>query len=153
MEKGNLETLCIRQMTLEDVKAFESFIKQLYQESDCLLYDPEEWPRSVNAIKKALMQENGFKKFVIFIAILPSREIVGSSGVTISLLKRFSHVMHVNVGVLARYHGMGIAEQLSLKLADYARANGIERVEASVIHSNYRSINLCKKFGMEVEGI
>src|SRR5438477_557902 len=42
---------------------------------------------------------------------------------------------------------------LCKKLLTHAKRTGIERVEATVINHNHKSLNLCKKLGFKIEGI
>ena len=147
-----LNKICIRQAEPTDAPLLVRFMQQLYNESEYLLYDSEEWHHNIEVVKKHLTRmEEG--QSVIFIAERLSNEIVGFVGGTVSPLKRLAHVMHVNIGVLNHYQGIGLGGKLSARLNLYAHEAGIERIEAMVIQENKYSLNLCKKFGFSVEGI
>ena len=71
----------------------------------------------------------------------------------INNLRRFSHVMKVNIGILKEYYNIGLGNTLAKTLEEHAKQNSIIRVEVSVISKNEISLNLCKKFGLTVDGV
>ena len=65
-----------------------------------------------------------------------------------------SHVGHLYMGVLRDYRAKGIgARLLEESLAHAEKARKFESVQLEVYYSNYRAINLYKKYGFKVDGL
>jgi ribosomal protein S18 acetylase RimI-like enzyme len=67
--------------------------------------------------------------------------------------RRARHAVSVDVGILASHCGLGLGERLFMELEDWARAQGIRRIELFVRESNQRARRLYEKRGFEVEGV
>lgn len=143
----------IRKIVLTDVNKLLEFVFQLDNESDYLLYEPDERKTYLNITKNLFTRIINNKKSAIFIAEDDKLNIVGFICGEVSNLKRISHVMRVNIGVLKKYRRVGVAKKLAEALILYATNLGISRAEVTVIKNNQISLDLCKMFGFEIEGI
>ena len=143
----------IRQIDMRDAESLSDFIKQLDMESYYLLYDPGERKNDVNAIQSYLLRIDQDGKSVVFIAENEHKEIIGFICGEVPHLKRLSHLMKCNIGVLKKYHGAGVGSGLLEKLITYAKETNIVRLEATVIKQNTQSVSLCERFGFNIEGI
>ncbi|OYD07183.1 GNAT family N-acetyltransferase [Paludifilum halophilum] len=75
----------------------------------------------------------------------------------VALLRRGSkgisyHTAKFRTWLIPRYRGMGLGKKLMNYSIDWARANGIEKVNLDVWSNNDRAIQLYKKYGFRVEG-
>jgi RimJ/RimL family protein N-acetyltransferase len=143
----------IRKATINDAETLFTFVSALDEQSDYLLYSQDERNNDVNKTKKYLQKIQSDDKFVVIIAQEAEGKIVGFVCGETSHIKRISHVMKINGGVLREYRQSYIATGLGNALADHIYQAGILRVEARVIKDNIPSLNICKKFGLEIEGI
>jgi RimJ/RimL family protein N-acetyltransferase len=142
-----------RKANLSDADSLSQFIVKLDNESKFLLYDAGERQGNLDIVKLYLLRIENCGKSVVFIAENTDKEMVGFICGEVSPLKRVSHVMKVNIGALKNYHGLGIGRMLGKMLLQHVLNMDIKRVEVTVIKSNSISLNICKKFGFEVEGI
>lgn len=145
--------ITIREATQDDARSLSHFIKNLDKESQFLLYNPGERNDDVGLIKAYLDKSNQRTRSIMFISVNDSHDIVGFICGESSNLQRLSHVMKVNIGVLKKYRKYGLGRQLTATILSHAKQVGITRVEATIINANKPSLNLCKKFGFEIEGI
>lgn len=147
------KTVNIRKATLEDAKSLGIFVTALDNESEYLLFEQGERSVNTETARQYLAKIESNKKSAVFIAENEECEIVGFVCGETSHLKRISHVMKINMGILKNYRKSAISRELLHALLDYAAIVGILRAEATVIKNNIISLNLCKKFGFNVEGI
>lgn len=143
----------VRRMNLSDIDSLLPFVITLGLESEYLLYDPGERVLNEELARNSLLKIHNDSKSVIFVALDIDNNVVGYICGEVSNLNRISHVMSANIGVLKKQHGLGVGRLLSNLLIEHARNVGISRIEATVIRPNKMSLNLCKKFGFEIEGI
>jgi RimJ/RimL family protein N-acetyltransferase len=59
----------------------------------------------------------------------------------------------IDVGILASNCGRGLGERFFIELEDWAKAQGIRRIELFVRESNQRARRLYEKRGFEIEGV
>lgn len=60
---------------------------------------------------------------------------------------------YLTTGILKDYNGKGIATNLFVLLDSWAKDNGIERIELTVLSDNQRAIDLYTRNGFVTEGI
>ncbi len=143
----------IRQANMDDAYKLSLFIKKLDLENKYLLYEQNERKNDIFATKLYLEKMQNNPKNIIFIAENEYQEIIGFACGEVSFLKKLSHVMKGNIGILKKYHGRNTGRLLAEKTLLYAKKMGIVRIEATIIRENVISLNLSKKFGFKIEGI
>lgn len=142
-----------RKATINDAEHLTKFIIQLDNESDYLLFGPGERNIDIEVTKSYLKKINDNERSSVLIAENDNLEIIGFiCGETLNL-KRAVHVMKANIGVLKDARGTKVARELAIKFIKTAKNSGILRIEVTVIKENKLSLNLCKKFGFEIEGL
>ena len=80
-------------------------------------------------------------------------EIVGFIWAERGKLKRVRHSAYVVTGIRSAYRRQGIGTELFLRLDDWAKKNGIIRLELTVECPNTAAKRLYEKSGFAVEGI
>jgi RimJ/RimL family protein N-acetyltransferase len=79
-------------------------------------------------------------------------ELVGYVSALGGNFLRNRHCAHVITGVLQGFCGQGFGTWLFSELEQWARRNGVRRMELTVMAHNDRAINLYRKMGYEIEG-
>lgn len=111
---------------------------------------------------EAYIDEAGFKQIIkvdtessrnLFLVAEVNERIVGFSRCEGNRLKRTSHRVEFGVCVLKEYWGYGIGKNLLQQSINWADSNGIKKITLNVLETNYKAIELYKKYGFEVEGI
>lgn len=67
-------------------------------------------------------------------------------------LRQRSHICTLNINVHPGHRGGGVGTRLMEAVIEWAGANGIEKIELLVRHTNERAIGLYENFGFQVEG-
>jgi RimJ/RimL family protein N-acetyltransferase len=88
---------------------------------------------------------------VLFVAAA-SDELVGYVEAMGGRVRRNRHAAHVVIGVRQAFAGQGIGGRLLEALEQWGRANGMRRLELTVMTHNERAIGLYTKMGYRVEG-
>jgi RimJ/RimL family protein N-acetyltransferase len=143
----------IRKAEMSDAEALCHFIKELDSQSEYILYDVGERRIDIESTKKYLDNSNNTPGSVVLIAENEISKIIGFACGEANTKNRSSHVTKANLGVLKSHRGTPVARQLLGELIQYLKNKKIVRIEASVIKNNIICLNLCKKFGFQIEGI
>lgn len=67
--------------------------------------------------------------------------------------KRSRKNVYIVIGILAEYRGLGIGTQLFIKAENWAREQGMHRLELTVVAQNIAAIALYERRGFSIEGI
>ncbi|HVE44792.1 MAG TPA: GNAT family protein [Gammaproteobacteria bacterium] len=145
--------ICIRPAILSDAPNISQFTATLDSESEFLLYGTGERNNDADSTTAYLTRLAKSEKSIVLLAENMNKKIVGFLCGEVSHIKRISHIMKVNIGILRDYRGTQVSRLLSECVYAHARRKGIVRIEATVITKNKFSLNLCKKFGFKIEGI
>lgn len=144
--------IIIRKAIYSDAQKLSEFIKNLDDENEFLLYDKNERKNNTETASRYLAKINENIPSVVFVAINKNKDVIGFVCGEVNNLRRFSHVMKLNIGVLKAYN-IGLGRILANTIIEHAKQNSIIRIEASVIAKNQISLNLCKKAGLGIDGI
>lgn len=143
----------IREALIHDAPKLSEFIKLLDSENDYLLYDKNERKNDLATSENYLSRMNRTPPSIVFIAMNIENDVVGFVCGEVNQLRRFSHVMKANIGILKKYYNTGLGRLMSNVVIEHAKKHLIVRLEVSVISKNKISLNLCKKLGLEVDGV
>lgn len=80
-------------------------------------------------------------------------ELAGFVGIVGGGYRRNRHSAYLVLGVRQKYAGQGVGMQLMEAAEDWARRQGIHRLELTVMTHNQRAIGLYRKMGFEIEGV
>lgn len=141
----------IRKAALTDVSAFWQLQKRLDQETEFMLYEPDERVEDTEKIdtiiKQSIIGEN------LLLVVEENGLLIGYLSAQREHLARIHHVSYVVVGILADYQHQGIGSRLFDLLDEWARDCGIRRLELTVMCENINAQKLYIKKGFQREGI
>jgi RimJ/RimL family protein N-acetyltransferase len=135
----------------EDAAALISLRKQIFGETDFMLYSPEEYSASPEEAAAQLqrIRKSGHSRSLI---VDCGGTVVGFLGVTGSSIPRPRHSGQVFLGVLRAYWGRGVGSSLLSEAMHWAPTAGLSRLELYVMNDNNRAIALYERFGFRTEG-
>ena len=145
----------IRPITENDVERFFHMLCQLDEETDFMMYEPgerQERTKDLNRLAGIIEEAESGGDFLIC-AANETGEIVGFIWAERGKLKRVRHSAYVVTGIRSAYRRQGIGTELFLRLDDWAKKNGIIRLELTVECPNTAAKRLYEKSGFAVEGI
>lgn len=141
----------IRKAALNDGQAFWQLLKRLDQETEFMLYEPDERvedPEKIDTIlKQSINGEN------LLLVAEDDGALVGYLSAQREHLSRIHHVAYVVIGIRADYQHQGIGSRLFDLLDEWARECGIRRLELTVMCENINAQKLYIKKGFQREGI
>ena len=138
-----------RPITPADAEAYWVFLNLLDTQTDCMMYEPGE--RSSRTTLSQLQSDIQSSEDFICIA-LECENIVGFVHAERGKFNRIRHTAYIVTGILQSHRGKGIGTALFRQTDQWARENGITRLELTVECSNEAAIHLYKKSGFTVEG-
>jgi RimJ/RimL family protein N-acetyltransferase len=144
--------ITIRKIRESDAKSFLDLCFKLDRETQFMMLEPgerqilpEEQSRN---IKQILQRDNQ----TIFVAEADDR-LIGYLATFGGDFRRNRHCAHIIVGLLQDFTGQGIGKRLFAEMENWARQNGLHRLELTVMCHNERGVNLYQKMGFEIEGV
>jgi RimJ/RimL family protein N-acetyltransferase len=126
--------------------------RNLYQESDYLLLEKDEFVLTAEEQAKIIEDHMGSTSWVLFVAEIGS-DLVGFLGGTGGHVKRNRHSVQMAMGVLRKHQSMGLGRQLLQAFITWAVHNRYHRIELAVVETNHRAISLYQSLGFEFEGL
>lgn len=139
----------IRSIKTSDTKQFVEFYKKLAKETEFLMFSPDEVSQKESQEEHFIKSYDDFKH--VFLAV-DKNKIVGYLGIARSHLKKLKHSAKFTVGVLDDHKRQGIATQLIEYAENWAKEQGIKRLELTVITGNKPAVAFFKKNDFDQEG-
>jgi RimJ/RimL family protein N-acetyltransferase len=142
----------IRKARIEDAAGLVNLFSQLDEETAFMLFEPRERTITVE------QQTNRLKAFEnsstdIMLVAEDNRSIIGFVVGIGGSANRNRHSLHIVIGVLRAYWGLGIGRGLIESLESWAKDKSLHRLELTVMVHNERAIALYEKCGFAREGI
>ena len=141
----------VRQIRETDAAPFLELCRKLDEETRFMMLEPGERSTSVEEqsrqIKGVLLTDNQ----TILVAEAGGG-LVGYVAAYGGDFRRNRHCAQVITGVLQAFSGRGVGTRLFMELEQWARRNGVHRLELTVMAHNDRAVRLYRKMGYEVEG-
>ena len=138
----------INYASLNMAKSFGLAVKSVCEEKKYLSnskgFSEEE---TINFVKKIIE-----KKYSQFYAI-DKNTVIGWCDIIPKPQEFHSHVGILGTGLIKNYRNQGIGTKLIKKTIEYAKKNGIEKIELEVFESNTVAQKAYQKIGFEIEGI
>jgi RimJ/RimL family protein N-acetyltransferase len=141
----------IRHITPDDAAAFLTHMKQLDQETNMMMYEPDERTTTPDQMREMLQKTHDADNQTIFVAV-DGDNIVGHLAIIGGEHQRTRHRAHIVIGILDDYTGQKIGTRLFEAAEEWAREIGLTRLELTVMEHNQRGIALYQKMGFSVEG-
>ena len=147
--------MTIRTITINDTESFHKMMCQLDEETEYMMFEPGERQmrtKNLNGLKSAI-EEAVSGKDLLLVAENDEGKLVGHLWAKRGRLNRVQHTAYIVTGILKAYRCQGIGTQLFQQLEDWARSNGIIRLELTVECENTLAKKLYDKCGFQVEGL
>jgi RimJ/RimL family protein N-acetyltransferase len=144
--------ITIRPATIDDGPAYRRLRERIDGESDTRGADPGERYVSDEAAQAFLRSVLAEPNSRLFLAE-ERGDTVGFLLAVAGKWRRARHALSIDVGILASNCGRGLGERFFIELEDWAKAQGIRRIELFVRESNQRARRLYEKRGFEIEGV
>ncbi|AIQ47488.1 GCN5 family acetyltransferase [Paenibacillus sp. FSL R7-0273] len=141
-----------RELVPDDAGSLLSLQHSLDEETAFMLLEPEERQTSVQQVRERI-ESTGNSANSILIGAEADGELAGYISVSGGELKRIRHSAYIVIGIRRQFQGMGIGSGLFREMEAWARAEGLVRLELTVMAHNERGIALYKKCGFEIEGM
>lgn len=126
-------------------------VMQDAEASGFMLFSPGERKISPEQMSQLIEMLQSKAKSVILVAEQDD-EVVGYFIIQGDQPSRISHRAYIVIGILSDFRGRGIGKALFQHGEEWAKKQGIHRLELTVIKHNEAAYNLYKKMGFEVEG-
>ncbi len=134
-----------------DAEAFLHLRKQVNEETSFMLREPDENAMLAKHQLEQLRDDSSQGHMLILVAEDHEQLVgflIGERGVR----RRNRHRLGLVIGILQAFTGQGIGTQLMLAMEDWARQQGILRLELSVMTHNQAAVALYQKRGFAIEG-
>lgn len=145
------EAVQIREATSNDAGALLALKSALDYETRFMLLEPGERTSNASEVAEQLHSAAARSNSAVLVADLAG-ELVGYVEAIGGRVRRNRHTAHVVIGVRQVHAGQGIGRRLLAELERWARANGVHRLELTVMTHNERAVALYRKMGYRVEG-
>lgn len=137
----------IRPLQVEDSLNLIELLAKIDQETSFSPYMPGE--RRTNAFQVATAMATGNQ--VIFGAEILGK-LVGYVSLSRELAARIQHNAVLGLAVLQDHRRQGIGKQLMAQAEEWARFNGLRRLELTVSVQNEPALQLYRSLGFQIEG-
>jgi len=143
-------TMVIRPIEIGDAEELLELNRRI-DESGFMLHEPGERKRTVEQQKEVIERIESMERSTFFVAE-SDRGLAGFIAVFGGKVKRNKHSAYLAMGIHDAFYGQGLATRLIMRVFDWAEANGISRLELTVIKDNVKAIKLYQKMGFQIEG-
>lgn len=141
----------IREVELFDYKELLDTVKIAMNETDFLSCSGNELNLDYEDEKKYINDLKTSKSKKMFVATYKGK-LVGGIDFRGSDFKRSKHYGTIGLFVLKKYWAKGIGTKLIDTIIDWAKENGIKKINLEVVINNKRAIELYERKGFKLEG-
>jgi RimJ/RimL family protein N-acetyltransferase len=145
------DRVLVRQATAQDAGALLALKRALDRETSFMLLEPDERLTTEVEVAEQLRTVAARPNSNVLVAD-SGGELVGYVEAIGGGVRRNQHTAYVVIGVRQLHAGQGIGRRLLTELECWARANGVLRLELTVMTHNEQAVGLYRKMGYRVEG-
>lgn len=146
--------IIFKEIEIEDVEDYWKLLNALDNETNYMMYEPEERERKTNIRDLREDIENNVINGKDFLQIATEdNKIIGYIRAERGKFNRNSHTAYIVIGILKDYSGKGIGTAFFEYLDKWAKEIGIIRLELTVECHNKAARRLYEKSGFQIEGI
>lgn len=145
--------MLIRKITPDDAEKFVSFLKQLDEETQSMMYEPGERRTSVEDMETSIKSLSQTESLILIAEDEKTGQITGFLSAERGFAARIRHSAYIVVGVHHEFRGRKVGLGLLTKLDEWARDKAIKRLELTVMTHNFGAIRLYEKVGFKIEGV
>ena len=143
--------MVFRTLTENDTEDFFRMLCRLDEETEYMMYEPGERKNPERLRATVASAESGGD--FLLAAVTEDGEIAGFIWASRGDLNRVLHTAYIVTGIRKAWRRQGIGTEFFNRLDDWARANGLVRLELTVECPNVGAKALYEKHGFCVEGI
>jgi len=143
--------IAIRQAEPADASALFNLAETTSAETEFLLRQPGEGPRTAAAWRDILASQQTGDGNIMLVAAAGGR-LVGHCGLYRGEFARNRHTATIGIAVRQSHVGRGLGGRLLTAAIDRAATAGITRIELTVMPDNDRAVRLYRGHGFVVEG-
>jgi len=151
IELTNNLKLTIAQAALDDAEEIVNFLNVVGGETDFLTFGAHEFPVSVAEEKKTITECLEQKRCLMLVGKIEN-EIVCQLFLQRSDKPRLAHLGDIGISVSKKFWGLSIGRHMLLVAIEWAKNNGVTKLQLQVRTDNERAIQLYKKLGFVIEG-
>ena len=147
--------MVIRKICAADTERFFHMMCRLDEETDYMMYEPgerQEKTKDLSRLRGRIEAAESGGDFLLG-AVDENGDIAGFIWAERGTLNRVRHTAYVVTGIRSAYRRRGIGTEFFRRLDDWAKDNGILRLELTVECPNTAAKGLYEKQGFVVEGI
>jgi len=144
--------MIIRSIRAEDAENFLHLCLQLDNETQFMLFEPGERTTTVEEERQRLQGLLTQANQNIFVAE-QAGQLAGFLGAFGGSLQRNRDCAYIVIGILQAFAGQGLGTQFFQALDEWARQQGMHRLELTVMCHNAQAVHLYQKTGFQIEGI
>jgi RimJ/RimL family protein N-acetyltransferase len=144
--------VCTRAITEADIPAYYELSLKLDKETTFRLYEAGERPYDPDLFFRETTDFLKNPRNNIFVAE-KNQKLVGYLQAIGRTPRRIRHVVSINTAILQAYTGQGLGGKLFGAVKEWARQNGIIRLDLSVMVNNIPAQKLYQKLGFVREGV
>lgn len=138
----------IRPVSLEDASKVLSMMLQIDSETSYMMYEAHERSRKLGDMTKklkAILDEG-----TMF--VYGNESLEGYIAISRGQFERVKHTGYIDMGLKKVAQGQNIGSLLFIRVIEWAKANGLHRLELSVMTENLAGLKLYEKMGFVIEG-
>lgn len=147
------EKIEVREIRPSDAEEWMNLVSQIDSESDFMLCLDGERKIPLNTYTRYLTQTYPNSGAIILVAVHPDGFLLGYIFGNRPEHKKGLHKLNLAMGIRESFTMKGVGTLLMNQLIVEARRRGIMRLEAGIMHTNKRSLNLVARTGFAVEGV
>lgn len=144
--------MIIRTIHQDDAEQFLQLQKTIAEETSFMIRESDEIRTTVEQQRERITNVLAQDYLTVFVVEHDER-LIGFLRASGSNLRRIKHKVYIVIGILQAFTGQGIGTRLFNEAEQWARQQGMTRMELSVMTGNKRGIALYKKCGFVIEGI
>ena len=141
----------IREIRVADASAYIELLQRLDRESTFLLWEPGERTITVEALRAHMETVDRTQRLHLLATC--DDELVGFLVCIRGAVRRLRHRCDFTMAVLSGHQRNGVGAGLLQATEVWARANGIRRIELTVMSHNLAAIALYERAGFVLEGV
>jgi RimJ/RimL family protein N-acetyltransferase len=143
--------MVIREIVEADAEAYLALARAIDAESRFMMYEPGERQTTVEHQIERFRAVRASDNKLMLVAEHEG-QLVGYLGAMGGDFHRNHHSVHIFLGILERFTGQGLGRQLLEETEQWARRQGLHRLELTVMRHNARGLALYQKMGFAIEG-
>jgi RimJ/RimL family protein N-acetyltransferase len=151
IELANNLVLVISKASIADAEQIVNFLNTVGGETDFLTFGANEFPLSAAAEKETITECLEHNICLMLVGKVGD-EIASQLFLQRSKTPRLAHMGDVGISVSKKYWGHSIGRHMMLAAIEWAKTNGVTKIQLQVRTDNERAVQLYKKLGFIIEG-